>query len=414
MQLRLLMTMKPIVMQTRQSSLQPKVPGKLALPFLLLLALVLALALTMALTMAGWLLWPTVRAHLQTVAVLDLMQNRPVPQIAGDFAAQPIGSEEVQYSTPHGTLHGRVYFPLQAAPAPGVVLLHGMHSTGMNDARLMSFAGSLAACGLSVLTPDLPAVKDYQVNEASIRNIGDSVVWFAQQVHAPVGVIGLSFSGGLALLAATRPTYAASFKFLLTVGAYDDLARVSRFYLTGQAVRPDGSVERLTPHEYGALVVEYEHLEEFVAPADVAPVRAVLRAHLDEDPQAEAAAMAGLTPAQQTKARQMMDSRSPVTLQELAQVEKTRAAEMAALSPQGKLAQLTVTVYLLHGAEDNIVPAAESLWLARQIPRKMLRALLISPMVSHVGTDGERSPGIMEEWRLVHFLAQVMEAAGRH
>lgn len=395
----LLQAMKQTVKQSRQPGIQQKIYWKRWLPAFLLLCA------------GGWLAWPPVKAHLQTMAILDLMQNKPVPVFLGFFASQPISSEDIQYNTPDGMLHARVYFPLQQADAPGIVLLHGVHADGMNEPRLMSFAGSMAACGLRVLTPDLPAVKDYQINESSVRNIGESVVWFAQKTHAPVGVIGLSFSGGLALLAATRPAYAGSFKFILTAGAHDDLTRVSRYYRTGEDPRPDGSVERLTPHEYGALVMEYEHLDDFVAPQDMEPVRAVLRAHLDEDKQAEAEAMRKLTPAQQAKARQMMDSRSPVTLQELAAAEAKHAADMKALSPHGKLANLSVPVYLVHGAGDNVIPAAESLWLAQQLPKAMLREMLISPVVSHVGTDGENNPGIMDEWKLVHFLAQVMEAA---
>ena len=50
------------------------------------------------------------------------------------------------------------------------------------------------------------------------------------------------------------------------------------------------------PHEYGALVLEYENLEDFVPAADLEAVRLVLRDHLYEDKPAEMAAMAKLTP----------------------------------------------------------------------------------------------------------------------
>ena len=67
----------------------------------------------------------------------------------------------------------------------------------------MSFAAAMASCGLQVLTPELPGIKDYHVDHDSVRVIGESARWFAQRTGAPVGVMGLSFSGGLALVAAS-------------------------------------------------------------------------------------------------------------------------------------------------------------------------------------------------------------------
>ncbi|MHB1021572.1 MAG: CocE/NonD family hydrolase [Acidobacteriaceae bacterium] len=360
---------------------------------------------------AGWRVWPSVRTYLQTMAILDLIQNKPVPEILGAFASEPISSEDVQYPTPNGVLHARMYFPLHQPHAPSMLVLHGVHAAGMNEPHLMTFASALAASGLRVLTPDLPDLKEYRVDETTIRNIGESAVWLAQQTHAPVGAIGLSFSGGLALVAATRPAYASSFRFLFVVGAHDNLARVSRFYRTGEVLRPDGTTERLQPHEYGALVMEYNYLADFLSPQNLQPIQTVLKAHLEENSRAEAAAMAKLTPEQQAKAQQLMDSHSPITLQELAMIEKKHAAEMQALSPEGKVANLKVPVYVLHGAGDNIIPSSESLWLARELPRSQLRDILISPVITHVGRNDKNGIGILDQWKLIHFLARVMETA---
>ena len=85
-----------------------------------------------------------------------------------------------------------------------MVVLHGVHHLGMDEPRLIAFAAGIASCGLRVLTPELPGIKDYQVSADSIRTIGDSAAWMAVQnpngERRPVGVMGLSFSGGLSLL----------------------------------------------------------------------------------------------------------------------------------------------------------------------------------------------------------------------
>lgn len=352
--------------------------------------------------------WPVVRRHLQATAVLRLVSDKPVPWLLRMLAMEPVRAELVQFDTPDGVVHARLYLPVRHPDAPGLVVLHGVHYLGMNEPRLMSFAASMAACGLRVLTPELPGIKDYHVDTGSMRVIGDSAVWFSRQTGAPVGVMGLSFSGGLALVAASEPEYGKHFKFVFAVGPHDDMVRVEHFYLTGTEQLPDGSVEHLKPNDYGALVIEYEHLDDFVAAKDEAAIRPVLREHLYENPQAENAALTRLTTAQHAEAMQLMDTDLPATKAELAADEQKHLEAMAAVSPHGKLAALTTPVYLLHGEADNVVPSGETLWLARELPKQALKAMLISPVVSHVETQ---KAGIRDRWQLVNFFARVLEAA---
>ncbi len=58
--------------------------------------------------------------------------------------------------------------------------------------------------------------------------------------------MGLSFSGGLALVAASNPVYSKDFKYVFAVGSQDQMAHVANYYLTGQELRPDGTIERLS------------------------------------------------------------------------------------------------------------------------------------------------------------------------
>jgi pimeloyl-ACP methyl ester carboxylesterase len=188
------------------------------------------------------------------------------------------------------------------------------------------------------------------------------------------------------------------------------MSRVAAYYRTGEDPRPEGGVELLKPHEYGALVLEYESLADFVPAADLAPVRNVLRAHLYEDPKGERAATALLTPAQLAEAKQLMDTSSPVTQRLLAADETRHIQEMAGVSPHGHLAHLSTPVYLLHGEADNIIPAAETLWLSNELPSETLQASLISPVLSHLDLDA-KGPTFADQWRLVHFFALILHAA---
>jgi pimeloyl-ACP methyl ester carboxylesterase len=292
------------------------------------------------------------------------------------------------------------------------MVLHGVHHLGIDDPRLTNFATAMASCGLRVLTPELPGIKDYHVDLDSVRVIGESTRWFAGQTGGPVGVLGLSFSGGLALVAANDPAYRKDFKFVFAVGAQDQMGHVANYYITGQEARPDGTIERLKPHDYGPLVLEYEHLEDFVPAEDEAAIHAVLREHLYENGSAEELAKAKLNPREKAEAAELMDPNSAVTKAKLAASDAKHAKEMKELSPHGMLRTMTTPVYLLHGQGDNIIPSAETLWIASELPRATLREALVSPVLSHVNLD-DAKPRISDQWRLVHFFALMMHAAER-
>jgi acetyl esterase/lipase len=359
--------------------------------------------------------WPFASAHLQAVAVLRTVAGQPVPWVARELTV-PVTTED--FSFPIVTANGqeqvraRVYIPQNRPHAPVMVIFHGVHHLGIDEPRLVGFAAAMAGCGIRVLTPELPGIKDYHVSQDSVAAIGESVRWFAAQTGRPVGVMGLSFSGGLALVAASEPQYHPAFKFIVAVGSQDSMLRVAEYYLTGRDARPDGSVETLPPHEYGPLVLEYENLDDFVPAQDLDPVHAVLRAHLYEDRPGEAAATWLLNDAQRREARDLMDTKLPATRSAIAASIARHAGEAPGLSPEGRLRALDTPVYLLHGEGDNIIPSAETLWMASELQPYDLKAVLVSPVLSHLDLNGPK-PGAMDQWRLVHFFALMIHAAER-
>ena len=60
------------------------------------------------------------------------------------------------------------------------------------------------------MTPELQDLADYRVTARTIDVIGDSATALSARMHRKVGVMGLSFAGGLALLAADRKEFATA------------------------------------------------------------------------------------------------------------------------------------------------------------------------------------------------------------
>jgi pimeloyl-ACP methyl ester carboxylesterase len=135
-----------------------------------------------------------------------------------------------------------------------------------------------------------------------------------------------------------------------------------------------------------------------------------LRQHLYEDTAAEQAALAKLTDPQRKEAVELMDITSVATQQRIADSNRRHADELAALSPRSVLPTLTAPVYLLHGEADNIIPSAETLWMATELPRSSLKGVLVSPVISHIDFESSQ-PTALDQWKLIHFFADVMHAA---
>src|SRR5208337_3011052 len=217
----------------------------LAFPLLILAGLAIAL-------------YPTAQDYLRAASLLQRIADPHATGWIANYDVHPVDVRDTRFDFKGNALPARIYLPRGVASAPGIVVVHGMHELGINEPRLVNFAHALAASGFFVMTPKVPGIADYRVEAESADLIGTAAQKFAQQLEVPkVGVLALSFSGGLALLAASDSQYSPSIAWVAAVGAHYDLAHVLRFFATGEALRPDGTIEHLPPHEYGPLIVVY-------------------------------------------------------------------------------------------------------------------------------------------------------------
>lgn len=350
------------------------------------------------------------RYDLRGYALLTHFLDPHASGIIIRWETHPVQSQDITLPLGNNFVRARLYTPSGVAHPPGMVLIHGIHHLGMDEPRLMSFARAVAGGGYAVLTPEVAALADYRVDSASVATIGESPDWLQKRLGSgPVTLVGISFAGGLSLLAACDPRYAPHIRALLLMGAYDDLGRVSRFLATSQAEFPDGRLEPYTAHDYGAAVFVYSHLDQFFAARDVSVAHDALRYWLWEQPQNAQPLLARLSPEGRTTVELLMARRIDRLRPRLLDAIQMDRSQLSAISPQGKLGTLRVPVFILHGLTDDIIPSTESLWLEREIPQPYLRETLITPAFSHV--DPEKAASWRDELGLVGFLADFMRAS---
>jgi len=308
------------------------------------------------------------------------------------------------------SIRGRMYTPRGVSDAPGMVVCHGVHHLGIDEPRMMKFARAIASAGIVVFTPELKELADYRIDKTTIQTIGHAAVALGARVHrSGVGVLGLSFAGGLALMAAADAEYAHAIDFVVAVGAHDDLERVARFFVTDVIAEPGGGELHLHAHDYGAVVLVHMYAQSFFSARDVPNARDALRLWLWEKFDEAREAAKKLTPEGQEKIALVFDHREDVLRPEIERVIAAHADEMKHVSPHESLAGLRARVFLLHGEGDTVIPASETRWLVRDAPDGTIARAVVSRAIVHVDLEG--TPTWNERYDIVHLLAGVIDAA---
>ncbi len=344
------------------------------------------------------------RAVVFVIAVMLVMLARPAShhaRAAGLLVSFSDPSSKTEVATERllmGGIPARIYRPVGVDDAPGVVLVHGVHHLGIDEPRLERFARAVSAAGVVVLTPEIAELSDYRVAPRSIDTVGRALSVLSARVgRKKVGLMGMSFGGGVSLLTAADERFSGGVAFVVAVGAHGDLARVSHFF-----------AEDKRAHEYGATVLVYTHVEDFFPEHDVPVAREALRLWLHEARDDARRAARELSPASKEKVEKLFAADIASLRPELvAEIDRLRGA-MAEMSPHGRLAGIRANVYLLHGEGDNVIPASETNELAKDVPPSRLRAVLVTPAIQHVELKG---PTAMDKWDLVHFMGQVLAEA---
>ena len=277
------------------------------------------------------------------------------------------------------------------------MLVGGLHAGGGDEPRLLAFARQLAASGVAVVTPAIPELSQFSITPALTDAIEDVAVWLSADTRlAPdgrIGIMGVSFSGGLSLVAAGRPSLRGRVAYVFSFGGHDDLRRVLRYLCTGVVrgtVRP--------PHDYGVTVLLLDMADHVVPSDQVAAlrhgVRRFLRAsYLDrvDKPQAEREfaalrAMARALPEPSATLLDYVNNRdvTHIGARLLPYIELHGAAAALSLSRSPKP---TAPVFLLHGTRDNVIPAEESQYLADDMRGSAPVRLLLTDLVSHAEAD---------------------------
>ena len=361
---------------------------------------------------------PYVRAASLFVRVGNV--GGPLERLADAIARDVTVLPRQRVPVRQGEVEAQLYRP-QGTVRRSVLLVPGVHSMGIAEPRLTALAHDLAGSGVAVMTMALPDLMAYQITARSADVIEDVVAWMAAQPElAPdgrVGMIGISFAGGLSIVAAGRPAIRDKVAYVVSFGGHGDLGRVLHYLATGEAVQAPG-VKTIPPHDYGVAVILYAAADRMVPPGQVMPLRAGIGTFL----LASQLTLVDMKQANATfaKAREMVKELPEPSATYLKYVNERNVKALGPLlvphlglqadpaaSPERASSVPSAPVFLLHGDEDTVIPAAESVVLGDYLRSKGVQVrVLLSPIITHAELD--RSAAATEGWKIVAFWGDIL------
>ncbi|MGI8940476.1 MAG: alpha/beta hydrolase family protein [Actinomycetota bacterium] len=339
------------------------------------------LALVVVLPLVVWVV-PALRARGKAVVVLADASDVPFPR---PFARDV----RVEVMEPAPGVVGDLYEG--GSDAPLLLFVPGATLDGRDDARVIEAATALAGAGRRVFVPELDLyertfrARDVERLVASISALSSD--------DERIGVVGFSYGGSLALLAAQDPTTHGRIAYLATFGAYFDLLHLLQGVTTGSTILDGEAVIFPTVPEARDILTDATVLLASDRFAD--EVAGALDGDDSDDLSEGADAIV-----------ELLSNRDPRRTEELAGNLPGRfRATLDRFSPATAIEQLDAPLFILQSKKDAATPWTEAVLLERSVKDSRLVLLNHFSHVDPPGLGGWLGDGPKTWWWLSWVLA---------
>jgi hypothetical protein len=284
------------------------------------------------------------------------------------------------YAYAAGTVEADLFHPRADGRRGAIVLLLGAGDVPRSDLAV-HFAGALARLGVVTLLPQSSGMLAERLTFEEVDAIRASLALLATQADvdtARVGLVGLSASGGLGIVAAGQPDLRDRIRFVNSFGSYYD-TRSLLVDVASHSVDVGGSVRPWEPEartvDVIALALGGAGIRDQLLPGTMGG--AAMRDQLLPGTMGGAAMrdqlLRGTTREQATS---LVSNLPPSVAQALARV-----------SPSAYLSEVRAHLYLMHDVDDSFIPFTESRQLVAQAPRGIVQRHTEFAIFAHVIPD---------------------------
>lgn len=333
-------------------------------------------------------LLPATQARIKAAFVLAESLGFGVPR--------PLASDVVRRRTEIGGVPGDLYLPDRKAPP--IVLVPGAAPKGPDDERVVRLATALGRAGRVVFVPEMALARrefvtsDIDALVAATVALDDD----ARTAGRPL-LLGFSYGGSFALLAAADARLDGRLELVATFGAYFDLVGVAQAVTTGTSIVGD---RRLEWDAHPEATNVFREVVVHLAPAEARPP---LRAALVRGEDVE------LPPDAQVVYDFATNTDPSRTADLVTDLPDDMGALLARFSPSTVAGDIGAPVVALHSTDDPVVPYGEGVRLAAGIDGA--RLVTVS-LFRHVDVDGSRVravPDFIRTWRFTSWIMAAQE-----
>ena len=300
-------------------------------------------------------------------------------------------------------------FKTENDDAQSIIIFPGASPYAENHPGMIMLGHSLRNIGYNVYLPRIPSLKNLILEKENID-------WFAhcyQELanHKIISkenimIVGLSY-GGASLLRATldKRMQTPKPKSILSYGTYFSIDTALDFFMTG-VIKYKNKKYKITPHEWGPIVVFYNFIDTIETTYDKLKIKNILKYRIqDKDDLVEEEVK--LLP---KKEKQLMTNiLNGVLTEEMknmieAMIEKNIDL-LNYLSPENWINEINDHVFIMHGANDSMVPFTESFFLHQNLSKS---TMLISFLYEHREISSNRNIlfKLKEFFKLIQFKAK--------
>ena len=311
--------------------------------------------LTTAAIAVGVAMWHPARVAVQTLFLLPaLFPSAPLDPLSL-ITATPM-REERSYPYASGRIEASLFHADGSGQHGAIILLLGAGDLPRSELAV-HFAETLARLGVVTLVPESSGMLAERMTFDEVDAVRASVNMLRglPEIDAErIGLVGLSASGGLSIVAAGQPDLRDRVRFVNSFGSYANATSLL-LDVVSRSIDVHGEIRPWQPEARTVDVVA-----NALGDAGVSPTL-------------QQALLGGMTRAQ---AQQLIAAMSPGVARTLAQV-----------SPSTYLGQVHAHLYLMHDVDDSFIPFTESRDLVARAPDGVVQRYTEFSIFAHVIPD---------------------------
>ena len=287
--------------------------------------------------------------------------------------------------------------PLKVIKGPNslnrtLILYPGASPFAEKHPSMIFLASVLANIGFSVYIPRIPLLKDLDISENNVN-------WFVNAYsqltdrddikESKVSCMGVSYGGAILLKSSLQESMLSSPPHSITTyGTVYDVHNSLDFLINGK-ITIKGKEVTIKPHEWGLVVCFHNFLNSIDIGYDTSEVEKILKLRVQDKLDEVETQRETLSGKDRSLVNDILSSTiSPEVNRILNIIFTDKMDVLDGISPKNWCDQIKSKVFVMHGANDNMVPYTQSVALAQHIKNS---ELFISYLYEHNEIAPKRS-----------------------